>query len=178
MTRDRTNWIETFQGNQFWPLDPKREEIELRDVAHALSMLCRFAGHCLHFYSVAEHSIHASRLVPQEWAKEALLHDAAEAYINDICSPIKHHFGGYDEAEAAIEAAVIERFGLKPKPWPEIKAVDMRLVITERTFNWSGPMKFPWSDTVDPYLSLELLYWSPIAAEFHFLERAKQLGLK
>lgn len=178
--RDRTNWIETFTGKQFWPLDPRPEEIDIRDIAHALAMQCRFTGHCLRFASVAEHCVLASRLVPSEWAREALLHDAPETYIHDMASPIKRSFGGYKDTENKIEAAVITRYGLKALPWPVVKGVDMRLAVTERdrnmtknTWEWD-----PIFDDVAPYISLELPLWSPIAAEFHFLERAKELGIK
>jgi len=82
------DWIETYTGKQFYPLDPYPEDIDVRDIAHALSNLCRFTGHCRAFYSVAEHSIYVSTHVPKTMALQALFHDAPEAYIADISGPL------------------------------------------------------------------------------------------
>ena len=60
------DWILTYSGIEFWPLDPRPEDVRIEDIAHALSMQCRFAGHCDRFYSVAEHSIRVADLVPRE----------------------------------------------------------------------------------------------------------------
>ncbi|MFN9113590.1 MAG: phosphohydrolase, partial [Bacteroidota bacterium] len=72
-----TQWIQTFSGIAFWPLDPKPEHVRIADIAHALSMKCRYNGHTRKFYSVAEHSVLVSRHVPEEDALWALLHDAS-----------------------------------------------------------------------------------------------------
>ena len=54
------DWIQTYSGKKFYPLDPRPEDIDIRDIAHALSLNCRFNGHCRCFYSVAEHSVGVS----------------------------------------------------------------------------------------------------------------------
>jgi uncharacterized protein len=82
-------WIQTVTGKQFWPMDAQPEEVDIEDIAHALSLPCRFNGHCKQFYSVAEHSIHVSRVVSNENAARGLLHDAAEAYLSYIPQPVK-----------------------------------------------------------------------------------------
>lgn len=64
----RGDWIQTFTGRRFWPLDPRPEDVCIEDIAHALSLKCRFGGHCTRFYSVAEHSVHVSNYVPAEFA--------------------------------------------------------------------------------------------------------------
>ena len=85
-------WIRTFTGGQFHFDDIYKNDIRIADIAHALSNTCRFGGHCREFYSVAQHSLSVSRNVPK-WARyPALLHDAAEAYIGDIVSPLKLQF--------------------------------------------------------------------------------------
>lgn len=82
-------WIQTFTGKKVFPLDIRAQQICIQDIAHALSLKCRFGGHCRTFYSVAEHSIRVSRIVPKHLKLIALLHDAAEAYLPDVCAPIK-----------------------------------------------------------------------------------------
>ena len=83
-------WIQTYTGGKFHLLAPRQEEINIVDIAHALSMMCRFTGHVRRFYSVSEHSWHASYLVPKQDALWALLHDASEAYMADMNRPLKH----------------------------------------------------------------------------------------
>lgn len=83
------HWFETYTGQKFWPLDPRKEDINLYDIAWALSHICRFGGHALCFYSVAQHSIWVSRHVPPELALAGLLHDAHEAYVGDMIRPLK-----------------------------------------------------------------------------------------
>src|SRR5665213_153577 len=85
------NWMQTYTGKQYWPCDPRPEEVFIIDIAHALSQMCRYSGHCIHFYSVAEHSVllsrYASTLETKKWS---LLHDASEAYITDIIRPVSY----------------------------------------------------------------------------------------
>jgi len=89
MTR-HGDWFLTYSGIQFFPMDPRPEEVQLIDIAHALSRICRYGGHCLDWYSVAQHSVMVSHLVPTAFALEGLLHDAEEAYTGDMIRPIKH----------------------------------------------------------------------------------------
>src|SRR5579885_2784587 len=83
------DWIQTYCGVAFYPLDPRPEEILIEDIAHALSMLCRFTGHVKRFYSVAQHCVYVSHRCDPKDALWGLLHDAAEAYLNDISRPVK-----------------------------------------------------------------------------------------
>jgi hypothetical protein len=86
------DWMQTYTGRQFWPIDPRADEIDIVDIAHALSQQCRFAGHCKSFYSVATHSWHTSNVCNSENALWGLLHDAAEAYLVDLPTPIKGNY--------------------------------------------------------------------------------------
>jgi hypothetical protein len=105
-------WIQTHSGVQFWPLEPRAEDVRIEDIAHALSNTCRFTGHCSTFYSVAQHSVLVAKALQDFMHSEglpcdfriALLHDAAEAYLPDISRPIKHAITGFD----AIENRVLE----------------------------------------------------------------------
>lgn len=127
------DWITTYTGQRFYPLDPRPEEVRILDIAHALSKVCRFGGHCLQFYSVAQHSVLVSYVEPTLWA---LLHDAAEAYIGDLTSPLKRSLkeagqNFYAEAEQRIMKAVCERFNLPLEEPAAVKAADMTLLYTE-----------------------------------------------
>lgn len=109
MTR-QGNWMQTFTGRRFWPMDPRPEDVDIRDIAHSLALQCRFAGHCRRFYSVAEHSLRASRIVPPEFELWALMHDAAEAYLVDLPRPVKRSMPDYMKAESMVLLAIVTRF--------------------------------------------------------------------
>lgn len=107
------NWSQTFTG-LIYPLDPREYEINIEDIAHHLSMQCRFAGACKFHYSVAQHAIYVSQQVPKEWALWGLLHDASEAYLGDLVRPLKlTAFGaGYQVHERRLQIAICKKFGL------------------------------------------------------------------
>lgn len=106
------DWMQTFTGRQFWPLDPRPDDVSVYDIAHALGNLCRYNGQCMNFYSVAEHSLYVSQLVGKDLALHGLFHDAAEAYIGDIIQPIKPFLAEIKEIEEEIERVIFEHFGL------------------------------------------------------------------
>lgn len=103
--------IQTFSGKKFYLINPQPNMICIEDIAHALSMQCRFAGHIKKFYSVAEHSVLVSKLANKENKLAALLHDASEAYIADIVSPFKVFLTNYKELEHNIMLVIAEKFG-------------------------------------------------------------------
>lgn len=128
-------WIQTFTGRKVHPFDPDPASLHIEDIAHALSNLCRFSGHVRRFYSVAQHSVHAARYVSERAARRhALLHDAAEAYFNDLAHPIKHATGleVYVHAERTMRGVIFERFGLAREMPAAVREVDARLLWTER----------------------------------------------
>lgn len=131
--RDDTSWIMSYTGRKFWPLDPRAEDIDIVDIAHALSNICRFTGHVRTFYSVAEHCVLASRHVPPEHALAALLHDASEAYLCDIARPVKYQptMAFYREAETRLEHVICDRFGVDIYD-PHVRKIDDRMLVTER----------------------------------------------
>lgn len=126
--------IITSSGKWFNVLEPNPDDIDLKDIAHALSNQCRFTGHTEQFYSVAQHSVLVSQYCDPEDAAWGLLHDAGEAYLSDIARPIKKHpdFGPfYLKAEARLTAAVMEAFGLSPEMPDSVKAADDMLLRME-----------------------------------------------
>lgn len=161
-------WTQTYTGQQFWPLDPRPEHVDIRHVAHALSMLCRYGGSALRFYSVAEHSVLLSRYFTAPASKRwALMHDASEAYLVDVPRPIKQELGLYLPIEAMVMGAIVQRFALGPCP-AEVHEADGRILADERAQNMA-PCVAEWQDTGPP-LGITLQLWTPAEAEIAFLE--------
>lgn len=170
------DFTSTFTGRRFWPLDPRPEDIDLRDIARALSMQCRWGGHVREFISVAQHSVLVAEHLPVGLALRGLLHDAAEAYLVDVPSPIKKYLIGYGKIEARLLSVIGERFGI---PYldvmtEEVRIEDVRALATEQrdlrkpVDGWEPPMA-PWRE--------HIYSWSPSQAEGYFRGVAASLGL-
>ena len=114
----------TRSGRYFNPLSPRAKDVLIDDIAHALAYQCRFNGHTREFYSVAQHSVMVAGLVPKHLRMEALLHDAAEAYLGDIVTPVKAAIPDFAKMEARVMAAINCRFGLSA----ELSARDRHLI--------------------------------------------------
>lgn len=170
----RGDWMQTFTGRQFWPLDPSPEEIDPADIAHALSLLCRYGGHVDRFYSVAEHCVLMSEWVIPERALAALLHDATEAYVVDVPRPLKRQLPGYREIEAVVWAAICVRFAVDPALPAEVKEADDRILLTER--NALMPRAGIWEqDAILDPLPVVITGWSPAEAERRYADRLAEL---
>lgn len=170
------DWIQTYSGNQFWPLIPAGR-IEIEDIAAALSKLCRFGGHCTRFYSVAEHSIHVAWAVPPEHQLTALLHDASEAYLSDIVAPVKRQLVGYAEAEERVSRAIAGRFGTG-YPFDRCITLADRAILTDERAQCMAPMavsRDDWGDTAQS-LGVNLQFWLPARAEREFIESFRRYG--
>lgn len=116
--------IRTFTGIYFNIINPTEDMICIEDIAHSLSMQCRFAGHLPVYYSVAEHSIRCHEVSSPENKLAALLHDASEAYLLDIPSPIKPHLNNYKEIENKIMKLVAKKFGFLYPLVQEVRDID------------------------------------------------------
>jgi 5'-deoxynucleotidase YfbR-like HD superfamily hydrolase len=170
----RGDWFQTFTGVEFYPADPRPEDIHIEDIAHALAHQCRFAGHTREFYSVAQHSVLVSLHVPPHLALDGLLHDASEAYCQDLIRPLKHNpaLAGYREIEARVEQAIATRFKLS-WPWhPEVKKADDRALMTERRDIL--PVHRDWKMKAEPFTAA-IRCWPPEIAKFMFLNRFQEL---
>ena len=109
------SYITTVSGIYFYPLNPNPDDIDIRDIAHALSLICRANGHFMHFYSVAQHCIAcAAEAIERGYSPEVilgcLLHDASEAYLCDVTRPVKKHIPQYLQAEEKLQDVIWKRF--------------------------------------------------------------------
>jgi uncharacterized protein len=161
-------------GEYFDFCAPQDAVFGIEDIAHGLSMVCRFAGHTSRFYSVAEHCVHASRHVAPEFAFEALMHDAAEAFIGDVTKPLKDLLPDYRALEGRIETAVLGRFGLTLPMSDAVHEVDMAMLVTEQHQLMRNRDDWQYARGRSP-LNLELPCWTPEQAKAEFLVRFKEL---
>jgi uncharacterized protein len=169
------DWLQTYGGVKFYPLDPQPEEIQIEDIAHALARQCRFSGHVRAFLSVAEHSVHVTQLCPPRDALAGLLHDASEAYLVDLPRPLKRlpEFRIYREIEAKLQATIFRRFGLSPEMPRSVKLADDAQLDAEAVALMS-PLHRDWTMTGEMggiYPEL----WPPDNAELRFLARFYEL---
>lgn len=169
--------IQAASGEYVTPLTPWAFEPRIGDIAHALSHLCRFTGHCEPLYTVAEHSCRVADLCPPDERLAGLLHDASEAYLGDVASPLKHHpfFGeAYRDAERSLQRRIFEWFGLDENMPASVHHADLVLLATEkRDLMPSGP---DWSmlNGVEP-LKTRITPWGPRVARYQFLDRYRSL---
>lgn len=133
-------WIETRTGIHFDLVNPKLDCIDIIDIAHALSMLCRYVGHCRYFYSVAEHSIKVAQILPDNLKMAGLLHDAAEAYTGDMSRPMKRLMPDIAVVEEKILSVIFEKYNVPHHLLhnAQIKKADNILIATELRDLMSG----------------------------------------
>ena len=175
---DRGNWIQTYSGKQFYALDPQPDDVSIEDIAHALSRMCRYAGHCNRFYSVAEHCVLVSQNLPAEHQLAGLLHDASEAYLVDIPRPFKKYLINYYSMEEKIMDIIYTKFGIEGGFHDEVKAVDNAILIDERHQNLSlhNTSDEEWCGIPGiKGIGIQLKFWTPDEAEAAFINRFKEL---
>lgn len=167
MNENSKYWVQTYTGRKFVLSKPLSGDIGIEDIAHSLAYQCRFAGHCREFYSIAEHSVRAAQLVRHSLRKQALLHDAAEAYIGDITRPMKRLIPAIVDLEREIWAKIAERFDIKVELDEEVRYADNVMLATEARDLMTPPPE-PWESLPEP-LPHALIPWAPVRAESWFL---------
>lgn len=176
--RRKGNYVACYRGGRFWPLDPRHEDLSIRDIAHHLSLICRYGGAARYHYSVAQHSVLVSQNCNPQYAKQALLHDAAEAYIGDMVRPLKEESVGvaFEEIEATIRAMIFERYGVAPTKASNrsVDTIDKRIVIDEVKALFINRERFFRPGKLRP-LRIEVPPRSNGYAETMFLARFNQL---
>lgn len=180
------NWIATYTGVKWFITDPHPDDVRIKDIAHALSMICRFGGHTRKFYSVAEHSVRCARLA-ETWEPDnyrlqmqALLHDAAEAYLGDVVRPLKVTLPGYAELEDQTMSVIRQALGVGALFGCDeilVKRTDDILLMTERRDIVAHTDQDWGYDHAEP-LETHVAGWSPGLAEGFFLSRFESLSAK
>jgi hypothetical protein len=168
------NWLSTGKVKHFYFLEPKQEDILIEDIAHALSLQCRFGGHCPVFYSVAEHSVRvAGQLFKNNedinTVLAGLLHDAEEAYLPDIPRPVKHVMPEAKYIYDCLSSAIVEKFGIRRADWKLVKKTDNSACLSEAMA--FGLYDEHWASLGEPldYFPKEGYGWNPDMAEKVFM---------
>lgn len=192
-SRTDNSWIITYSGKQFWPFDPRPEDVLFIDVAHALSNMCRFNGHSHEYFSVAQHSLIVASYVRKEtndpmMELAALFHDAHEAYLPDFLRPLKSMFyimrsslGTPDSFESVRESlqrldrCIAKAFGFDPNRFdsPVIKKYDNAVLMTERR-DLLASSNIPWAIKEEP-ITETIIACAPGAAKAAFIARYQRL---
>ncbi len=173
-------WMQTVSGTPFELMKPRAIDISFPEAAHALSYLCRFAGHLKEFYSVAEHCCRVADILPPAVKIYGLLHDVKEAYIGDITTPVKQCLGKavmnqfVDDVETPIDLAIYDAANLPPPDKSisdAVKYADVVLLMTERR-DLMSPSRRSWGNYESiPPLAERIEPWDPVKARFEFLSR-------
>ena len=181
-------FLTTYSGRNIPLYDVEAGHIHLEDIMHSLPNICRYNGQISEHYSVAEHSVLVSSLVDPEYRKEALLHDAAEAYIGDIIAPLKQFLPEYHVIERGFEKAIAERFDLRHEPskeygWNEaVKLADRTALVIEKAKFLPNSTYWPEYKDIKPTSDQLALLGekprSPIRAYIHFTMACVHMGLK
>jgi len=178
------HFIQTYSGNRF---EIEAPVFDVRDIAHALSLVCRFGGHSSEFYSVAEHSILVhdlmASLYPVADPIEGLLHDASEAYIGDLPSPFKGLMPSFQFFEQKLDTAIRKKFSLRPKRSNAEKHCDLLAVYIEaKVLMKDGGLCFEnvnnykeQADKLSEFHPIRCL--TPMEAEIEFLKLTNHYGL-
>jgi len=165
-------FMQTYTGKKVYLQNPSVDDIDIEDIAHGLAHTCRFAGQCSEYYSVAEHSVNVAVAIQNRDIEfEALMHDATEAYIHDITSPLKSILPEYKRIEIRLNEVIMQKFNLSSQYREEIKDVDLRMLATERDAVFKNRVLWgKYMDKIKPYENMSFKFYSPKKAKAKFLK--------
>lgn len=154
-------YIRTYTGRKFYPMDPQPDAIDIKDIAHALSLVCRGNGHVNRFFSVAQHCINCAmeaeaRGCSQRVILACLIHDASEAYMSDVPRPFKQFLREYLAQEERLLEVVYGKFLGTPLTEEEqkiIKQIDDDMLYFDLRELLNEPQDKP-----EPEIHIELSY--------------------
>jgi len=170
--------IRLLSGALFDYNKPSESDVLITDIAAALSKVCRFAGHIHQFYSVAQHAVNTSLIVPKEHAFDALMHDTAEAFTNDLPTPLKFAVPIFKELEVKIETAMSAKFGFVYPLHEAVKVADAQMLAIEKVKLKRDLSHWDVLDGVETDHVIHLVDLSPMTparAERIFLARFQEL---
>ena len=171
-----TDYVSTFSGNRFYPLEPRIDRVAIEDIAHGLAYQCRFNGQTREFYSVAQHSLIVAQLVPPPLRMAALLHDAAEAYLGDMVKPLKVLMPAFALLEERVGAIIAATFDIDFSDYAPIKRADLIALATEkRDLMPHSVERWAYLDQIAP-LPDPIVAMDPGLAKHSFLEMFAQLS--
>lgn len=132
-------YITTYTGKHFYPTDPNIDDIDIEDIAHAMSLLCRANGHFKEFFSVAQHSINCAKEAKARGRSKSvqlacLLHDASEAFISDVTRPVKAQLPQYLEIEEKLQGHIYNKYmieELSDEDWKQVEEIDDAMLYYE-----------------------------------------------
>ena len=166
-------WIQTYSGIRFDVLDPKPDQICIEDIAHALSLICRFNGHTKFPYSVAQHCVLMSDIIP-EFKFEALMHDCAETWYTDIPKPFKIHLPDFNDYENRVLKQAARRFGFQFPFAQMVHDYDFYMLIAEKLVLFETELEWPFQKHIKQLdIEIEERDWQDVEQEF--LEKFRAL---
>jgi len=170
--------ITLLSGQPFDYNNPEQSDVSIEDIAHALSNVCRFAGHVKYHFSVAQHSVNVSYLCPL-MPRTALLHDVSEAVTTDIPTPLKSAVPEFRSLEKRIERSMSDKLKFHyPFPWEVVQA-DLKALLVEKIELTNNTEDWPILNGIQVSArELDLIDLSPMSPEFardRFLERYYEL---
>ncbi len=168
-------FITTRHGHNVDFLNPDPKTIQIEDIAHALALIPRFGGHTGRLYSVAQHSIHVAALCPPELKLIGLLHDANEAYLGDIITPIKNVLPGFRALEDRFHAVICERFEISRILPEEVQLADKTMLAMEAR-DLMGVDPLGWGLTMDLPQGVAIVPWEAERAKAYFLDEFNTLS--
>lgn len=169
-TKQTKTCISLANGDFFDFLAPEKHKYDIECIAYSLSNQCRYTGHSSSFYSVAEHSVLVSKLVTDPALRlTGLLHDAGEAFVGDVASPLKQLLPDFKRIEESVNAALAKFYKL-PYPFPdEIHQADKAAYRTEAAQLTKAYDKLWYIN--HPTLDIEIKCLSPKGAFREFMNR-------